>query len=172
MEFKISEIKDYAPQIGHLVSMMDYARETTLQAVQGMRTEELDYLANEGGNTIGALLLHMAAVDRIFQMHTFEKRDPNEKEIAELGAALSLGEKGRKEIKGCSLDFYTQKLTETRLRTLEAFQQRNDDWLYEEIKWGDRLSNNYFIWFHVFEDEINHRGQIRILRKMLKLNEY
>lgn len=39
MEFKISELKDYTPQIGHLVSMMDYARKTTLDAVQGMSTE-------------------------------------------------------------------------------------------------------------------------------------
>jgi C-terminal processing protease CtpA/Prc len=27
--------------------------------------------------------------------------------------------------------------------------------------------NNYFCWFHVFEDEINHRGQIRLLAKQL-----
>ena len=26
----------------------------------------------------------------------------------------------------------------------------------------DRPANNYFKWFHVFEDELNHRGQIRI----------
>ena len=167
MEFKIGEIEDYEPQIGHLVSMMNYARKTTLEAVQGMRTEELDFLANEDGNTIGALLLHMVAVETIFQMQTFENRNPDEKEIVALKAALSLGEKGRKEIKGFPLDFYIQKLTETRDRTLKAFQQRNDDWLYEEINWGDSLSNNYFIWFHMFEDEINHRGQIRILRKML-----
>lgn len=25
-------------------------------------------------------------------------------------------------------------------------------------------ANNYFKWFHVFEDELNHRGQIRWLR--------
>ena len=25
-----------------------------------------------------------------------------------------------------------------------------------------------FKWFHVFEDEINHRGQIRLIKKMQK----
>jgi hypothetical protein len=28
-------------------------------------------------------------------------------------------------------------------------------------------ANNHFKWFHVFEDEINHRGQIRWLRARL-----
>ncbi|MFK9093966.1 hypothetical protein [Bacillus salipaludis] len=33
--------------------------------------------------------------------------------------------------------------------------------------WWDRPANNYFKWFHVFEDELSHRGQIRIIKKMM-----
>lgn len=33
------------------------------------------------------------------------------------------------------------------------------------MSWGTPTSN-YFKWFHVFEDEINHRGQIRLIRKL------
>ncbi|WQI98124.1 integrase, partial [Rossellomorea vietnamensis] len=28
----------------------------------------------------------------------------------------------------------------------------------------------HFKWFHVFEDELNHRGQIRMIKKRMKDN--
>ena len=41
-----------------------------------------------------------------------------------------------------------------------------DAWLDAQTPfWGGKPANNYFKWFHVFEDELNHRGQIRWLRK-------
>ncbi|UOQ95004.1 DinB family protein [Halobacillus shinanisalinarum] len=167
MEFKIAELQKYTPQIGHLVSMMNYARYTTLQAVKGLNTEQLDFLPSENGNSIGALLLHMAAIEVGFQIEVFDKRRPNEQESAEWGAAYSLGNQGRQQIKRKPLEFYIDKLNQVRNTTLEEFKKRNDGWLYQERLWDDHQSNNYFIWFHVCEDEINHRGQIRIIRKML-----
>ena len=167
MEVKIEPLEGFTPQIGHLVSQMNYARKTTLQAVEGLTTTELDFLPSKDGNSIGALLLHIAAVEKGFQIEIFEGRRPNEQEMSEWGAPYSLGEKGRKDIKGYPLEFYITKLEEVRHRTLQQFATLTDEWLYENRDWDQHLSNNYFIWFHVFEDEINHRGQIRIIRKML-----
>jgi len=87
-----------------------------------------------------------------------------------LGGPYSLGEQGRKDINGYPLEYYIAKLEEVRSRTLQEFANLNDEWLYEKRLWDNHSSNNYFIWFHVFEDEINHRGQIRIIRKMLSQN--
>ncbi|MBP1970405.1 putative damage-inducible protein DinB [Virgibacillus natechei] len=165
--FKIEEIQGYSPQIGQLVSMMEYARFTTLNEVRGLTVEQLDFLPNKGGNSIGALLLHIAAVEFGFQVELFDRRKPNTQEIEEWGAAYQLDDLGRNEIKGNPLEFYIEKLEKVRNRTLEEFKKRNDKWLYEEAVWDNNSSNNYFIWFHTFEDEINHRGQIRILKKML-----
>ncbi|WP_433743283.1 DinB family protein [Falsibacillus pallidus] len=170
MEFKIEKLRDFSPQMGHLVSQMNYARKTTLDAVSGLTTAELDYLPNKDSNSIGSLLLHMAAVEKGFQIEIFDGRRPNEQEMEEWGAPYSLGDKGRAHINGYSLEFYIAKLEEVRSRTLREFANLNDDWLYENRLWDNHPSNNYFIWFHVFEDEINHRGQIRIIRKMLSQN--
>lgn len=170
MEFKIEQTERYSPNIGHLVSMMDYARQTTLDAVHGLSQKELDYIVNDDANSIGALLLHIAAIEIGFQIEIFDGREPNEQETAEWGAAYSLGKQGRAEIKGHSLEFYLDKLQSVRNRTLNEFQKRDDAWLYEERLWENYPSNNYFIWFHVMEDELNHRGQIRILRKMISKN--
>jgi uncharacterized damage-inducible protein DinB len=167
MEYKIDSRKGFSPQISYLVSQMDYARKTTLDCVRGLTPFELDFLPCEGANSIGALLLHMAAVEKGFQIELFDGRRPNEQEMAEWGAAYSLGEEGRKNINGNPLEFYLTKLGEVRKKTFQEFSVRNDEWLFESRLWDNQPSNHYFIWFHVFEDEINHRGQIRLIRRML-----
>ncbi|WP_053220062.1 DinB family protein [Virgibacillus senegalensis] len=168
MAYKITGKAGYSPQIGHLVSMMDYARETTLNAVHGLTTKQLDYLPGNNSNTIGALLFHMAAMEFGFQIELFEGREPNQQEMKDWGAAYSLGNQGREEIRGYPLDYYLDKLEKVRHRTLAEFKKHNDDWLYQSRQWDGHSSNNYFIWFHVMEDEINHRGQIRIQRKLVE----
>ncbi|MEN1966569.1 DinB family protein [Lentibacillus sp. N15] len=166
MEIKITALDGYSPQIGHLISMMNYVRKTTLDAVHGLGVEQLDYLPHKKGNSIGALLWHMAAVEFGFQVELFDGRKPTKQEADEWGAAFDLGEQGRQVIKGHSLEFYLEKLAHVRKRTLAEFKKKDDDWLYQNVGWGDIPSNPYFIWFHVFEDEINHRGQIRVIRNM------
>ncbi|KHE67806.1 DinB family protein [Halobacillus sp. BBL2006] len=168
MAYKIENDNSYTSQMANLVAMMDYARSTTLEAVEGLTMEELDYIPHEEANSIGSLLFHIAAIEKGFQIELFDGRRPNQEEMVEWGAAYSLGNQGRSEIRGHSLDFYLDKLTEVRARTLEEFKVRNDEWLYEDCLWDGHKSNHYFIWFHVFEDEINHRGQIRMTRKMLR----
>jgi uncharacterized damage-inducible protein DinB len=68
MVYKITELQGFTHQIGHLVSQMDYARKTTLDAVKGLTVEELDFLPSEESNSIGALLLHIAAIKKGFRL--------------------------------------------------------------------------------------------------------
>lgn len=165
----ITDIPGYTPQIGRLLSMMNYARFTTLEAVKNLSREQLDDVVDPESNSIGALLLHFAAVEYAYQVSTFEKRDLNEEELAEWGAALELGSAGREQIRGNELAYYLEKLELVRNRTLELFRTVDDEWLYlEEEFWWNKPANHYFMWFHVFEDEINHRGQIRWMKKRIK----
>ncbi|WP_317965434.1 DinB family protein [Paenibacillus sp. CCS19] len=167
--YLIGERPAYSPQIGHLIAMMDYARHTTLETVQGLSMKELDCVYDEESNSIGALLMHFAAVEYLYQVHTFEERPLNEEETARWGHALDLGEAGRTRIKGHELDYYVSLLNEVRNKTYELFQAKTDDWLYEQRDfWYNRQANFYFMWFHVFEDEINHRGQIRWLKRRVR----
>ncbi|WP_198315045.1 DUF664 domain-containing protein [Chitinophaga sp. MD30] len=64
----------YAPQVGTLVSMMNWMRATVLAAVKGLDRDALDFLFDEKSNTIGAMLMHLAATERFYQLHTFEGR--------------------------------------------------------------------------------------------------
>ncbi|MDF2644830.1 MAG: integrase [Paenibacillus sp.] len=164
----ITDIPGYTPQISRLMSMMNYARSTTLRSVEGLTTEQLDYTMDATSNSIGSLLLHFAAVEVAYQLETFEHRDLNEEEMKIWGAALELGDQGRDQIKGNNLDYYLNIMSEVRSKTYEVFKTKSDDWLYEEYPfWQHQPANHYFMWYHVFEDEINHRGQIRWMRKRL-----
>jgi uncharacterized damage-inducible protein DinB len=164
--FLIGDVPGFTPQIGRLVSMMNYARHTTLSAVEGLKPPHLDYLHDRQSNSIGALLSHVAAVEVAYQASTFHSRDLSAGEMGEWAAALELGERARRDIRGHDLDYYLGRLRRVREVTLAGLRQRGDEWLDERTPfWGGLEANNHFKWFHVFEDELSHRGQIRWLRK-------
>jgi len=150
--------------------MLTYARATTLTAVEGLTLAELDHLHDPASNSIGALLAHITAVEESYQVLTFEDRLLSPRENAEWGAALKLGPEGRRTPRGYPLDQYLGRLETVRRRTLEALASRDDAWLDRSASVAPRI-NAHWAWFHVAEDEINHRGQLRWLRARLPKNE-
>lgn len=160
----------YSPQVGTLVSMMTWMRATVLHSVVGMKQTDLDFLFDEKANTIGAMLMHLAATETFYQANTFEGRnDYNEEESKMWGAAMNLGDEGRKNIKGHDLDYYLDILKTTREKTLAEFKKRDDKWLMKVDPkfFSEQPTNNYCKWFHVCEHESNHNGQIKWLKSRL-----
>jgi uncharacterized damage-inducible protein DinB len=163
---RIEPIAGYPPTIGRLVGMLTYARSTTLAAVEGLTMTELDHLHDPESNSIGALLSHIAAVERSYQILTFEERllSPEENDL--VSTALKLGADGRRSLRGYPLERYLDELTAVRQVTLATLAARDDAWLERSVTPVPRI-NAHWAWFHVAEDEINHRGQIRWLRARL-----
>lgn len=164
--YRILPLPGYTRTIGRLVAMLSYARHTTLKAVEGLTLEQLDHLHDERSNSIGSLLAHVAVVERGYQLVTFDEREPTGEEHDEWSAALKLGDKGRRDIRGHELQFYVDELQRTREATLAALAARDDEWLEAPLRIAPNL-NAHWALFHVAEDEINHRGQIRWLRARL-----
>lgn len=144
--------------------MLTHVRSATLAAVSGLGVAQLDYLPDPQANSIGALLLHIAASEAGYQVATFEQRQPTAAELDEWGGALELGDRARREIRGSELDYYLGRLQTVRERTLAGLRERQDDWLEARTAFRGGAVNNYYKWFHVFTHEVNHRGQIRWLR--------
>ena len=146
-------------------------RHAPVSAVKGMSQADLDHLFDAEANSIGALLLHLAAAETFYQYHTFYGRkwaDLPPEAAQKWGAPMELGDQGRKSIKGHDLDFYLAALQETRAKTLAELAKRDDAWLMTVDKdwpWGP--TNNYCKWFHVCEHESHHSGQIEFLKKRL-----
>ena len=112
----------YSPQIGTLVSMMTWMRAMVLHSVKGLSQKDLDYLLDSKANSIGALLLHLAATETYYQMNTFEAKAwgswPDSVK-QKWDTSMDLGEPARKAIKGNDLDYYLKILEETRERRWE-----------------------------------------------------
>lgn len=158
----------YTDQISILISMMDWMRATVLRSVNGITQKELDFLLDENSNSVGAMLMHLAATERFYQIHTFDYRewgdfDKKDTDIWNVGSQL--GDKARKELQGKPLSFYVDHLSSVRENTVAMLQTKDDSWLMEETNFfGDQPTNNYCKWFHVVEHESNHNGQIKFIK--------
>lgn len=168
--YVIGPIEGYSPQIGTLVSMLNYNRQTVINTVKSLTMEQLDHLHDPSANTIGALILHLGAVDKYYQINTFEGRQEfNEAEKKIWNAAMELGDVGRKQIKGKEVTYYLDMIDEVRQKTLSEFRKRDDKWLLAvDPEWSkEQPLNTYWKWFHVCEHESNHRGQMTWLKSRL-----
>jgi len=160
--------KGFTPEIGTLASMMAFTRMQVLHNVKGMSQQDLDFLLDAKANTIGALLLHLAATETYYGMNSFGgiKWGGWPDEIKKKwDVPMNLGEPARKSIKGNSLEYYLNILHEARERNLAELQKRDDKWL--AIVDTEMGMNNYAKWFHVAEHESNHDGQIKLLKSRL-----
>jgi uncharacterized damage-inducible protein DinB len=169
--YVIGPIEGYSPHIGTLISMLNYNRQTIINVTKSFTVAQLDFLLDDKANTIGALLMHLAAVEKYYQINSFEGRDEfNAEEAKIFNDGMELGDLGRKNIKGKELSYYINLLTEIRKKTLEEFKKKDDKWLLAvDKKFGDGKTdfNTYWKWFHVCEHESNHRGQISFLKSRL-----
>lgn len=165
----ITPTKGYGPHMGVLVATLQRCRETTVRWVQDLTIHQLDFVYDANANSIGALLLHMAAIEAAYQEYTFTGRNilDNPERIRKWEVAMNLGDRARREIRGRTVDYYLDELEMIRQQTLEQFQQYDDEWLWKESPWNDGTANNYWMWYHVYEDEINHRGEISWLKSRI-----
>jgi uncharacterized damage-inducible protein DinB len=169
----LGPLPGYSPQIGTFVSQLTWMREVNgvLAATKKLTQADLDYLFDKDANSIGALMLHLAATETYYQMNTFDgvKWDAWPDDVKKKwDAAMDLGDAGRATIKGHDRDYYVNILHEVREKTLAEFKKKDDAWFLAADKtwfWGP--TNNLCKWFHVCEHEAHHSGQIALLRKRL-----
>ncbi|WP_019585889.1 DinB family protein [Deinococcus apachensis] len=109
--------------------MMKYVHFTTLQAVAGLSIEELNAIPPGFSNSIGMLLAHIAALDRLYQRLSFRDRGFDDQEWQEYSGPISLGEGER--VRGLPLKHYLNELTAARADTLA---RHDDAWLASNLR--------------------------------------
>lgn len=164
----IGPLEGYSQQIGTLITMLNNLKERIEYTVVDLSQAELDFIIDEEANSIGALLAHLIATEKLYQIITFEQRDPSGDEMSILNDAMELGDEGRKNLKGIDVKKYLEAFTEARLKTMELLKEKDDEWL-AKIPNGSSVSN-FFSWFHVMEHQSSHLGQILLLKKRIPEN--
>ncbi|MCM3490152.1 DinB family protein [Alkalihalophilus marmarensis] len=170
MDYCLQASTYHSKRIGELIWMLEHTREVTLSEIAHLSMEELDLVADKTMNSIAILLAHIASIEFVHQVISFEKRDLTNEEYEEWGPLLEINKLAKETIRNKPVEYYAEKLRQIRERTLVHLKEKDDQWLFEESKWDNGVSyNNYYLWFHVMEDEISHRGQIRLIKRMFEL---
>lgn len=169
----LGPLPGYAPAVGTFVSQLTWLREQNgvLRNTEKLSQADLDYLFDKNANSIGALMLHLAATEKYYGMNTFGGMKWGSWSDAikkQWDPAMDLGDAGRATIKGHDRQYYVDILHEVREENLAEFKKRDDKWLLSTLNdadWGP--CNNLAKWFHVCEHEAHHTGQIAMLRKRI-----
>ena len=162
----LSPAPGYDTQVGTIVSMLEDLKNRITQNVRNLDQEGTDYLLDDQSNRIGAMILHLAATEKIYQVMTFENREYNNEEAAFWDTPMGLGAAGRRELVGKPINYYLDKWNEIRAETLRQLKSKDDQWLGADV--SGRNMNNHWAWFHVMEHQANHMGQIAMIRKRLR----
>jgi uncharacterized damage-inducible protein DinB len=156
--------------INYFLGMLSKTRETTLQKINNIRVEELDWQCRPGWNTIGALLSHTIALEHYFRIEFVEGRKLTKEEVEKWLPALDLGQHVPRLIRLLPIEFYHTGFAESRRLFLESFKSIDFDSFTRRIEGYDPQEGCNMAWvlYHMIEDEIRHCGQIALLRKMYK----
>ena len=167
--FIVGPREGFTPRLGTLLSTMTMMRSMLVRQVESLNSKQLDHQVDEQSNSIGAMLMHLAATEKYYQLNTFENMSwgswgSHVKQ--EWDVPMNLGAAAREQIKGHSIDYYLQHLENVRADTVEMFAKLDDQWLDQaEPFFGGQPTNNHAKWFHVCEHESNHNGQIKFIKK-------
>lgn len=162
---KIEAPEGYTTQVGVIVSMLDDLKGRVEYHVKGLDQQETDFLLDDQANSIGAMILHLAATERIYQRMTFEGWEYRT-EDDEWAVAMGLGDRAREELQGKPISYYLGKWDEVRAKTKEVLKTKDDAWL-AEMMYDDSM-NFHWAWYHVMEHQANHMGQIVLIKKRLE----
>ena len=144
--------------------MLQDLKSRVTRSVSGLSQEETDFLLDENANRIGAMIYHLAATEKYYQLYTFENRSFNDEE-SKWAAALSLGENGRKIFQNKPIRYYLDIWDKVRKETLRLLKTKDDEWFNANVT-GSSM-NNHWAWYHVMEHQANHMGQIRLIIKRI-----
>lgn len=110
--------------------MLDWVSDSVIKYNAKLTVEQLDYLFDQESNTIGSLMLHLAATEVIYQDITFHNlKDFSDANKSRWNVAMELGESARKQIKGNPLSYYKDAFAEVRATTKAEIKKRDDAWL-------------------------------------------
>ena len=151
-------------------SQMEEIRTNLLETIEKISQKQLDYTPNEAKvETIGTLLLHIAAVEWSW---IFEDVDGREMDFEEWKYAFPL----RKEVnipqlKGKKIVYYLDKLKKVREEVFLRLTRMKDDELDSLIGEEEGKCSIEWILYHIIEHEIQHYGQIKLLKRLFELKQ-
>ena len=163
-QYEIKAVEGYTPQIGMMVDMLEEVKDKITAEIADFDQAQTDFLFDEKANSIGAMIMHLAATEAYIQTETLEGRTWTAEEAAFWAAGGGLGIESRDKLKGKPMKYYLDQWDKVRKKTLEGLKTKDDAWFASSI---DESMNIHWAWFHILKHAANHMGQIELVKSRL-----
>ncbi|MEL6976945.1 MAG: DUF664 domain-containing protein [Bacteroidota bacterium] len=160
-QYKVTPTEGYSPQIGTMVNMLEDIKNRISEMTQDLNQTQTDYLFDKEANSIGAIIMHIVAIEDYTRVETLEARQWTDEEALFWSTASDLGGNTQKSLQGKPIQYYFDIWDEVRAKTLEGLKQKDDAWFASDI---DEQMNYHWAWFHVVEHAASHMGQIALVQ--------
>lgn len=160
-QYEINPAEGYTPHIGAMVSMLEDIKSRITAQVQDLNQAQTDFLFDDNANSIGSLIMHLAATEAYYQVETLEGRPWDASEEAFWSTSIELGDASRAALKDKPISYYLNIWDDVRQKTLEGLKEKDDDWFASSV---DENMNYHFAWYHILEHQANHMGQIALVK--------
>jgi uncharacterized damage-inducible protein DinB len=167
MRMQILEpLLDYEPLVGSWLSAFQDVRQRTLDTLEGLKPELIDWCPPWRGNTVSALLYHLAAIEADWLFTDILEKSKFPPQIDELFPSDVHDADGNlTSVPGTSLEAHIQRLADMREYFMVAMRAINDrDFRRARIFPEYRVTPEWVI-YHLMQHEAEHRGQIMDLRE-------
>ncbi|MCH9032437.1 MAG: DinB family protein [candidate division Zixibacteria bacterium] len=170
-KFTITPIPGLTPRVGAYLAQMEDVSEQTKKYVADLNPAQLAWYPNDKVESIGTLLLHIAAAERSWIGEDIMRKEMDEEEW-KLAFPIRLG---IAQVSGEELDYYLEIMDRTRKETFDCLRALTDDDLAREIapldpgdaaNAGKRFTIEWIL-YHLIEHEAHHKGQIAVMKRLL-----
>ena len=154
------------PTIACLLWMMEDSRRLTLETVAGLDVETLDWEPEIGGNSIGALLYHIAAVEMDWLYTEVLMRDAPADIQARfpMDMADDVGHLSR--WRGEDLAALIERLTFVRQKLIATYASMTQENFRRPRHLAEYDVTPEWVLHHLLQDEAVHRGEIGMVKLM------
>ncbi len=156
--------------IDYLLGILVDARAVTNKMVNNITTEELHWQYAEGWNTIGCLLAHIISCSHYLRIVFLQQRQLTQAEKDQFLPGLEMGKYIPQLINHQPLEKYQSQLAASSALLEEAIKNITQEEFFEKREGYNEETgcNLAWVFYHLAEDEVHHRGQISLLRKLYK----
>jgi uncharacterized damage-inducible protein DinB len=154
------------PTIASLLWMMEDSRRMLLETVAGLDLASLDCEPEIGGNSIGALLYHIAGVEMDWLYAEVLEQDPPADIIALFPSDMREDDGHLARWRGEDLPTLEHRLAKVRKNLLATYASMSPEDFRRARSLPDYDVTPEWVLHHLLQDEAVHRGEIGMVKLM------
>lgn len=162
----IEPIPDFSPQVGVWMWAFENSRKRTLNALEGIKPDLLEWFPAWQGNTISTLIYHLAAIEVDWLFTDILEKDEFSPQVEVLFPQVVRQPNGDLTvINGFSLVDHLKRLAVIREYFLKSLRDFSDEEFLRVRSFQDYDVTPQWTIHHLMQHEAEHRGQIMNIRE-------